>query len=168
MVLNSAGQGKGARPGAVPPAGGAGAAGKVRQAPIFIIGNKAFFLAVKRSIDLGGGFHIVGAFRMQDLQTSLRRSTLLGQRPMAAVIHEAPGERSLADHAARSVLESYPRCGIVLVSGDEMEAATQRKIGSHEFDAVVISESSIRSPRVITAAIRSAMRNAGYGTQSAA
>jgi hypothetical protein len=122
---------------------------------------------VKRALDLAGGFHIVGAFRMHDLKTSLRRSTLLGQRPMAAVIHEAPGERHLADEAARGVLEAYPMCGIVLVTGDEMTAAAQRRIGSNSFNAVVVPESAIRSPKIMAAAVKSAMSAAGLDTRLA-
>ena len=168
MTLNSAGPGRGAIRGAMSPAPGHVAAVRAMQAPIFIIGNKAFFLAVKRALDIGGGFHIVGAFRMHDLNTSLRRSTMLGQRPMAAVIHEAPGERHLAEEAARAVLEVYPSCGIVLVSGDELEAAAQRRIGSHSFNAIVASESAIRSPKTMTAAIHSAMEAAGTKAHLAA
>lgn len=168
MTLNSARPGRGAQKWAKAPAPSVGAAGRAIQAPIFIIGNKAFFIAVKRSVDLGGGFHIVGAFRMNDLKTSLRRSVLLGQRPMAAIIHEAPGERQQADEAARAVLETYPQCGIVLISGDEIEAAAERRIGSHDFNAVVVSESAIRSPRMMVSALHSAMSAAGQSTRAAA
>ena len=144
------------------PAGGSdGGFEPIRQAPMFIIGNKAFFLAVKRALDIGGGFHIVGAFRMEDLERSLKRSTMLGQTPLVAVIHEPPGERSIADEAAHAVLRTYPTCGIVLLSGDELEAETERKLGTHDFRAVVAPESSIRNPVTLARHLRSAINGAG-------
>ncbi len=138
-----------------------GAPELIRQAPSFIIGNKAFFLAVKRALDIAGGFHIVGAFKMDDLERSLKRSTMLGQTPLVSVIHEQPGERGHADEAAHAILRTYPTCGIVLLSGDELEAETERKLGAHDFRAVVAPESSIRNPVTLAKHLRKAINEAG-------
>ena len=135
--------------------------GFTRQESVFIIGNKAFFIAVKRALDLAGGFHIVGAFKMEDLSTSLRRSTMLGQTPRVAVIHEPHGERNLGDDAAHAVLQNYPRCGIVLISGDELEAETERKMGVHDFSAVVVPESAIKNPISLAKQMHIAIAEAG-------
>lgn len=134
----------------------------VTHAPTFIIGNKAFFVAVKRALDVSGRFHIVGAFRKEDLRQSLRRSLMLGQKPMVCVIHEPSGERKDADDAAHAVLKTYPRCGIVLISGDELEANAERKIAAHDFNATVVSEATIRNPKSLATAARAAMTSAGF------
>lgn len=136
----------------------------VTHAPTFIIGNKAFFVAVKRALDVSGRFHIIGAFRKEDLQQSLRRSLMLGQKPMVCVIHEPSGERKNADDAAHAVLKTYPRCGIVLISGDELEANAERKIGAHDFSATVVSEATIRNPKSLASAVKAAMTAAGFNT----
>ena len=133
----------------------------IRQAPMFVIGNKAFFLAVKRALDIAGGFHIVGAFRMDDLERSLKRSTMLGQTPLVAVIHEPPGERRPADAAAHAILRTYPTCGIVLLSGDELAAENERKMSAHDYKAVVAPESSIRNPVSLARHLRTAINETG-------
>lgn len=132
-----------------------------RREPAFIIGNKAFFLAIKRALDISGGFHIVGAFRMEDLATSIHRSTLLGQTPRVAVIHEPHGERAVADDAAHEVLQNYPGCGIVLISGDELEAESERKMAVHDFNAVVMPESVIKNPHTLAKGMHNAITAAG-------
>lgn len=132
-----------------------------RQESAFIIGNRAFFLAVKRALDIAGGFHIVGAFKMEDLAVSLRRSVSLGQTPRVAVIHEPPGERADAANAAHAVLQTYPQCGIVLVSGDELEAETERKLGIHDFNAIVMPESVIKNPQTLAKGLHAAIGEAG-------
>jgi hypothetical protein len=163
MTLNSAGDKMGAQSRReVSPAQPA-AAVRVTQPPTFIIGNKAFFIAIKRALDVSGGFHIVGAFRAEDLQQSLRRSVMLGQKPMVCVIHEPAGEQKVADDAAHAVLQTYPQCGIVLVSGGELEAAAERRIGAHDFNAVVVSDSVTRNPKALAASMRSAMSAAENG-----
>lgn len=137
------------------------ASGLTRQETVFIIGNKAFFLAVKRALDIAGGFHVVGTFKVDDLTISLRRSTMLGQTPRVAVIHEPPGERSQRDEAAHAVLQTYPRCGIVLISGDEMEAESERKLGVHDFHAVVLPESVIKNPATLAKGMHAAISESG-------
>lgn len=158
MRLNSAresarGSAKGSSSKAAPPSG----AVRIAHPPTFVIGGKAFFIAIKRALDLSGGFHIIGAFKVEDLQQSLRRSVMLGQKPMVCVIHEPSGERKAADDAAHAVLETYPECGIVLVSGNELEAAAERRIGLHDFKAVVVSEAVTRNPKTLAASMRTAM-----------
>ncbi len=132
-----------------------------QQETVFIIGNHAFFQAVKRALDVAGGFHIVGAFKMDDLDTSLRRSTMLGQTPSVAVIHEPPGERVLTDDAAHGVLKVYPSCGIVLISGGELEAETERKMAVHDFNAIVVPESVIKNPNALAKGMHAAINEAG-------
>lgn len=144
-----------------PSAGIHGTSGFARQESVFIIGNKSFFIAVKRALDIVGGFHVVGAFKMEDLSTSLRRSTMLGQTPRVAVIHEPPGQRNVADDAAHAVLQTYPNCGIVLISGDELEAESERKLGVHDFSAVVVPESAIKNPVSLARAMHAAISEAG-------
>lgn len=135
--------------------------GFTRQETVFIIGNKAFVVAVKRALDAAGGFHIVGAFNLEDLQTSLRRSTMLGQTPRVTVIHEPPGERGKADDAAHSVLQIYPGCGIVLISGDELEAESERKMDVHDYNAIVLPETVIKHPKNLANGMHAAISEAG-------
>ncbi len=132
-----------------------------RQETYFIIGNRAFHLAVKRALDAAGGFHIVGTFRMEDLETALRRSTMLGQTPRVTVIHEPPGERAEADDAAHQVLQNYPGCGIVLISGDELEAETERKMDVHDYNAIVLPESAVKHPKALADGMHAAISEAG-------
>ena len=161
MTLNSAGDRMGRTGRQMPsPATPVTGIGKIAHPPTFVIGNKAFFIAAKRALDVGGGFHIVGAFRMEDLQQSLRRSVMLGQKPMVCVIHEPSGERKAADDAAHAVLQTYPRCGIVLVTGDELEAKAERSLGAHDFKASVVSDSALRNPKALAEAMRAAMASA--------
>lgn len=144
-----------------------GAAGFARQETAFIIGNKAFFVAVKRAIDIAGGFAIVGAFKMEDLATSLRRSKVLGQTPRVAVIHEPPGERSRADDAAHGVLEHHPGCGIVLISGDALEVESERKLHVHDFNAIVMPETVVKNPQALANSMHAAISEAGTASGSA-
>ena len=132
-----------------------------QEETVFIIGNKVFSPAVKRALDVAGGFHIVGAFRMEDLETSLRRSVSLGQTPRVAVIHEPPGERVRADDAAHSILQSYPGCGIVLISGDELEAESERKMAVHDYNAIVLPETVIKHPETLAKGMHAAISEAG-------
>lgn len=141
--------------------------GFAHQETVFIIGNKVFFMAVKRALDVTHGFHVVGAFRMDDLKTSLRRSTMLGQTPTVAVIHEPPGERQQADDAAHWVLELYPGCGIVLISGDELAAETERKLEVHDYHAIVLPETVVKSPKALAAGMHAAVREAGSAENAA-
>lgn len=143
------------------PSGDPSASGFARQETVFIIGNKAFFLAAKRTLDIAGGFHIVGAFRMEDLATSLRRSTMLGQTPRVTVIHEPPGERREADDAAHAVLQTYPGCGIVLIAGDELDAESERKMAVHDYNAIVLPESVIKHPKSLADGMHAAINEAG-------
>ena len=169
MAPNYAGRGPGRmqhRDDVFAPAGGA-ESGFARQENTFIIGNKAFFMAVKRALDIAGGFHIVGAFRMEELSTSLRRSKLLGQVPRVAVIHEPPGHRQEADKAAHAVLETYPQSGIVLITGDELEAESERKLGVHDFNAIVAPESVIKNPVTLSRDLHTAIDEAGSAQQAA-
>ncbi len=133
---------------------------------VFIIGNKAFFVALKKAVDAAGGFAIVGAFRMDDLQTSLRRSKLLGQTPTVAVIHEPPGGRTAADDAAHGVLANYPGCGIVLISGDTLDAETERRMGVHDFNAIVLPDSIIKNPKALGESMHTAIAEAGSAADS--
>ncbi len=142
-------------------AANAGSPGIPRQANVFIIGNQAFLIAVKKTLDAVGGFHLVGAFRRDDLQISLRRSVMLKQTPRVAVIHEPPGERKQADDAAHSVLQMYPGCGIVLISGDELEAETERKIDVHDYNAIVLPETVIKHPKSLADGMHAAISEAG-------
>ena len=134
--------------------------GFAQQKTVFIIGNKAFHLAVKRALDLDHGFHIVGTFKMDDLAISLRRSTILGQTPDVAIIHEPPGERSNADMASHSVLQIYPGCGIVLISGDELDAEAERKMDVHDYNAIVLPENVIKHPKSLSAGLHAAIAEA--------
>ncbi len=143
------------------PAGNTGSQGIPRQANAFIIGNKTFLVAINKALDAAGGFHIVGAFRMDDLKTSLRRSVMLKQTPRVAVIHEPPGERKQADDAAHSVLQNYPGCGIVLISGDELAAETERKIEVHDYNAIVLPETVVKHPKSLADGLHSAISEAG-------
>ncbi len=143
------------------PAGGSRSSEFMRQEPAFIIGNKAFFMAVKRALDIAGGFHVVGAFSMVDLATSLRRSKSLGQTPRVAVIHEPHGDREEADDAAHGVLNIYPGCGIVLISGDELEAETERKMAVHDYNALVMPETVIKNPLTLAKSMHDAIHEAG-------
>ena len=150
---------------------GSGPSGFARQETVFIIGNKAFFHAVKRGIDAAGGFAIVGTFRMDDLKTSLRRSKVLGQTPTVAVIHEPPGERAAADDAAHGVLDIYPSCGIVLIAGGTLEAESERKLAVHDFNAIVVPETIIKNPNALGESMRTAIGEAdpaGDSTQKIA
>ncbi len=135
--------------------------GFAQQKTVFIIGNKAFALAVKRALDVAGGFHIVGAFKMDDLATSLRRSTMLGQTPSVAVVHEPPGERQQADDASHRVLRAYPGCGIVLISGDELEAESERKMDVHDYNAIVLPETVVKHPQALADGMHAAISEAG-------
>lgn len=141
--------------------GDSGSSGFARQETVFIIGNKAFQIAVKRALELAGGFHIVGTFRMEDLATSVRRSKMLGQTPRVSVIHEPPGERNHADDAAHSVLQTYPGSGIVLISGDALEAETERKMAVHDYNAIVLPETVIKNPKALAEGMHSAISEAG-------
>ena len=131
------------------------------QEMTFIIGNKALFLAVKRAIDISGGFHVIGAFRLDDLATCLRRSTNLGQIPRVSVIHEATGERARADEAAHLVLDNYPGTGIVLISGSELDVESERKLGVHDYKAIVLPETVIRHPKALANGMHAGIAQAG-------
>lgn len=138
-----------------------GSSGFAQVESTFIIGNKAFFIAVKKALDIAGGFHIVGTFKMEGLDLSLRRSTMLGQTPRVAVIHEPPGERKKGDEAAHAVLKHYPKCGIVLISGDHLEVESERRMGVHDFNAVVVPESAIKKPASLAKSLHTAISEAG-------
>ena len=62
-----------------------------KETSAFVIGNNAFFIAVKRTMDAAGGFHIVGAFTMDGLSTKLRRSTNPAEQPSRWPIHPLQG-----------------------------------------------------------------------------
>ena len=136
---------------------------KVHQPPTFVIGNRVFVASIKRSVEHGGQFHVIGAFTMEDLETRVRRTLMLGQRPLVAVIHEPRGEEKAAGEAAHTVLKTYPQCGIVLITGGELDAATERRIGPHDFPAVVVSDTAVRNPKSLMASMHSAIELAARG-----
>ena len=120
---------------------------------MLIIGNKPFFLAVKRAIDLGGGFHVVGMFKPEDLEKSLPRSRNLGQIQAVVVSHENRGNQASADVSANATRSTFPDAALVLVTGGDIDATHARRLGSNQCETAVVSETALHHPRSFVGAL---------------